>query len=903
MGSIGAGDLVLLRDRKDTHKTIERLYGFGLPPMWKGRVNDASIARGDQTIAYDNGAMETGFVFADLELGLMLFIGSAEGLDDKGRRRILSISGTAASGTIIVDWYDDIEADDNDYLTIVHFYSIWPRYSWFDEGTSDFRKDGKPSGEGGAGLDYTGNNATPPPHILMGRHYAGELPAGGSLPIQMDASNSKPVTPGATISTYAWSISPSGGASISSTSASAPTLTLTTEGRWWVRCQITDSNGRNTIGWRAVMVGNCATEFTRGPLTETFDQHNVRCSISLTSPDASNTDAIRPTVNYDDFPDGTLVVITAEDHYGATQKSITFRDATVYTDREHIVYAGYLIRENRSIDQGSGAITFEATTTPPVFMYSMSLTGVRSPSDWYEMSYQLMYVGALLHHLLYWHSTFIFLQDWWLPWSDTTKRSVVDEWTEGDIIERGRSLVGPHGRLMTITGNSQGEVFIETDANLRSEADRNSVTVTMTLADGDIQGAKQARVRHRPDVSQVFVSGGVSEGFLGSFAPYLSISQNVRKVGDARDISFERLMLPSQTEANRLSGRILAVLNRRLDELPPLTFSGLYREVFSPADQQWTNAGAIFDDALLGNLRGVTDLENVRLMPRAVTKNPAQGGFGKTVVSFEIEAPAGELPGRTVTLPTLDPDYIPEDEGEPPFLEPPVPAGVLATGDDTNGVEIYETSEASWSSRNAGLSGDALKVNALRVSPFWYYLQNSSDYEDTILYIATDNSLQKSVDFGKSWSDVTPVADATTGYDPADVDFVSVDVFGSPTDIDRVICAAAYDSGNGHSYLFLSTDRAQSWLISKRTSIRTLSLRIDQTIGTQLYEAYLESSNLYVRQLDTSLALVGSAEDFGAATEAEIDARTYKLAMVTTNDPSAASNEDYVIAFGLTQKA
>ncbi|MCP4083176.1 MAG: hypothetical protein GY743_23385 [Planctomycetaceae bacterium] len=86
--------------------------------------------------------------------------------------------------------------------------------------------------------------------------------------------------------------------------------------------------------------------------------------------------------------------------------------------------------------------------------------------------------------------------------------------------------------------------------------------------------------------------------------------------------------------------------------------------------------------------------------------------------------------------------------------------------------------------------------------------------------------------------------------------------------------------------------------------IQSLDFVIDQDGGTQLYEAYLDitASNLYVRQVDTSLAIVGSAEDFDAATEAEIAARTYKLAVYVCNDPTQASNADRVIAFGRMQK-
>jgi hypothetical protein len=86
--------------------------------------------------------------------------------------------------------------------------------------------------------------------------------------------------------------------------------------------------------------------------------------------------------------------------------------------------------------------------------------------------------------------------------------------------------------------------------------------------------------------------------------------------------------------------------------------------------------------------------------------------------------------------------------------------------------------------------------------------------------------------------------------------------------------------------------------------IKTLDFDIDKTGGTQLYEAYqdITASNLYVRQVDQTLTVVGSPEDFGAATEAEINNRTYKLDLYVLNDPSQTSNEDRVIAFGRMQK-
>jgi hypothetical protein len=384
MGTISAGDLLLLRDRKDAQYSIERVYGFGYPPMWKGRVNDATIARGDQTIATDTGVMQGTFVFANLVADLLLFVGSSAGADDKGRRRILSISGVEATPTIVVDWNDDIDWQDDDHLTIVHFFPPWPRYSWFTATGPDFRKDGPPSSEGGAGVDYTDQNEEPPPLVIMGPHYANEL-TGASLAVQLSAANSQAVADGAAISSYAWTVVPTAGASFDNAAIAAPTITFTVDdSKYWVTCTVTDDNGKTAVGRRAYIIGGAITEFSRGPITENYDNPSVNATLTLTSPETTDSDAIRPVMTWADFADKTLVIVTSEDQYGATQKAISFRDAAQYEDHLHILYVGYLFAENDDlIDDGSGTVTLNAVSTIPMFLYSISLTGVETPTDWF----------------------------------------------------------------------------------------------------------------------------------------------------------------------------------------------------------------------------------------------------------------------------------------------------------------------------------------------------------------------------------------------------------------------------------------------------------------------------------------------------------------------------------------
>lgn len=1045
MGAISAADLALLRQPTDTHRTVERLYAFGFPAVWAARVNDAGVQRGQQTIAYNNGALQPGFNFADIAPGMLVFFGSTAEADDRGRRLLLSISGTVTSGSIVVDWHDDVQLSDGDHITIVHAFPPWPRYSWFQSSPTDFRKDGPPASLGGAGVDYTDQNSQPPPHVVMGRHYAGQAradaelwwlaPTGGISPVNVvaayqaigahsladsyvnlanpgqytlspgvapawsaaggwafdglsqyldtgivpasgwtilirfsnpaitndqrglageldtnaafgvgyevgvlgdkkryyyhggqlakttaipghpsslgvagntgyrdgaaefgtipawtgtashsvfigafnnggaaslffqgnvlavviydvtltaaqvatitaqmqaltasdapfaifcDASNSQAVAPGASLSSYAWSFTPGGVAGAFVDPTAPQTRFYPAKGqRYWLHCSVTDSNGKATTGHRAAIVDDpdesvVVTEFGRGPITEQFDRHDVRCSITITSPDTTAGGEMRPQVNWDDFRDETLLIITAEDHYGSpeVQKTISFRDDAIYTDRQHVAFCGYAILENRDLNSdGSGRVAITAVGAVEMFLYSLSITGVRAPADWYQMDYRLMSIAPLLFHLLHWHSTLLEISDWWLPWSDTVRRSAVEEWTEGGIMERARSLAGPHGRLMAITANAQGEIFVETDLNLRSQAERNSATTTMTLDAKDV-GNVRARLQNRPSLSQVFVAGGSSDGVLGTFTPFLSISQYVRRAAGTGTLNLERLMLPDQTEANRLSGRIQTVANRRILEIE-LEFNGNYREIFSPAGQQWLDTGAALS-GLKGNIRGDTDLENIRLVPRQVTKGFDGAAGQETVrVIFDAEAPEG-LPGRTITLPAVQPRYVPPAvDTSPGVIDTPAPSDVLVTGDDANGVEVYDGAEGAWEARNDGLSGDALKVRDLVVVPYWWLFQDSSDPEDAMIWIATDGGLHFSDTFGRAWEERTPLSaldSAPGGVTPDTVAYVAVDTPALPQSINRVIVAACREqvAGVWHSWLLISENGGRTWTSVKR---------------------------------------------------------------------------------------
>lgn len=769
MASISGGDQTLVREKKDTQVSNEKLFGFGYPEMWKGRLNNGSIARGDQTIVADTGVMESGYVFANLGADLLFFVGTAEGLSDKGRRRILSVSGTATAPTFIVDWNNDVDWADDDYLTVVNFYAPMPRHQWFTSSPIDFRVDGPPSGSGGLGVDYSDQNEQPPPLVIIGWDYAGEL-VGGTLAVQLSAANSVAVADGASISSYAWAAVPSAGVSFDNAAIAAPIATFTSDNtRYQISCTVVDSNSKSSIAHRAYMIGGAITEFERSTITETYDREAVSCSITLTSPESTDSAAIRPVMTWADFANKTMVIITSEDHYGSTQKTITFRDAAQYTDHGHILFRGYLFSENDDLeDDGSGKVSLTAVSTIPMFLYSLSITGVENASEWYEMNKELMTVAGNIFHLFKYHSTLLDIMDWHLPWSDTVKRSANEEFGEGALLQRAKTLIG--SRLMAMTATAQGEVWIETDLNLRNSADRTAETTTITLTDDDITGTKRARRRHYGDQIRTLLEGGSSTGLLGSFTPLMAESATIaRAEGRPQMVSFPRIMLPDQTEANRLAGRISTIANSEYQEIN-LELSGNYRAVFSPADQQKVNLGDIFNATLAANIRAASDLENVDVIVRSVS-NKHVNGFTSISIVADIMAAEG-LTGITITAPVVPPDAIePGAGGDTPSFElpsppvfPPVPPNLAVPGaaigvDEADGVYWTLDSGATWEARNDSL--DTADGSDLIWDPWWFtaFGNNSSNPEDVILWWSGLGFVRRSTDAGKTWDDLTQFID------------------------------------------------------------------------------------------------------------------------------------------------
>src|SRR3990167_3519086 len=115
---LSASNLSLIRDTK-AHYTDLYLSVFQPNIVLQCQVNDASIAKGERDITFDN---TTAGSWQNVKTGSTLLVGSSVGERNVGKVRIKSIT----SSVITVAENSHIEWDDDLFLTALDYFDLWP---------------------------------------------------------------------------------------------------------------------------------------------------------------------------------------------------------------------------------------------------------------------------------------------------------------------------------------------------------------------------------------------------------------------------------------------------------------------------------------------------------------------------------------------------------------------------------------------------------------------------------------------------------------------------------------------------------------------------------------------------------------------------------------------------------
>lgn len=647
-------------------------------------VNNAAIARGARTIAYDTGGgSATGYGVistavtngnnADIGTALLLEVETATGVEVV---RIKSITGDQTSGTITVA-ENGIVWGNNFPITVKHFYQIAPVPPAIRSGV--FYKD--------YNISFQTTFATQAnPVAIIGQHYAGFLSA-GTIAFSLSASGSYAVASGAAISSYAWACVHNGGGtagvSFSSTTSATPTLTITQADTYWLSLTVTDDNGKKQTTYRLVFVYDTNNQpykdFTLSNFSGDWESGDWQLGLNITG-----------DMTLDDIPDGTFTMLWYQNYFDGVEGYVNLWSP----HGNNIVRWGYLWTDNDqdnwgSVDDmgGRGVAAFQVIG-PLAYLDAItdygtvSLEAKTNPLIWSDYASTLT-VGRGIHHLLKWDTTLLDVCDVYGLTSNTWGVKVL-EFTEDTVLQRIQGVAFQRGINAKLVSDRLGRLHLVRDSQMLNTAARAALDTVFSITTNDISGGvnvtrNQEDIRAFADTDGFTYSHPTSSPFISMIPGYIESSTSynlpeLRGVGSASDK--QQVLNPSggQTDCNERVGRRLALENVSPREIRFATrgnYLGAFDIVPSIGWYEW----GVADVALKREL----PLNGLLTVCRSVTHSPIYGEGGaftglfqttEVVLQPEAQGPdgiPGNYPTTYPTIKTATPNNI-FSQGEAPFI-------------------------------------------------------------------------------------------------------------------------------------------------------------------------------------------------------------------------------------------
>lgn len=741
MAIISSGDLALLRG--EDHRL--EIYASILIPrnLWAARVNNASIARGDTSIAWDGGS---GSHWAAVETFQEVWVGTAAGLDDIGRVRIKGVSSgdSGATGTLTASPNSLIWVDDA-YLTFKHDYPLLPKFPFIEE-DGTFKKDGD--------VAYTDENGQPSPVCIAGNHRAKKL-SGGTAVFNVDLTDSYAIANGASISSYSVSTYPSTGVTVDVT-AGVGDITFTVAGQYWVKFTCTDSNGKSQSTFRSYWVeaadlSTVFTGFNLSQMTGDWDRGGWECGINVAN-----------SATLAEIPDRALVVIWGDWWFGDTNSPIT-----LLPDDDNAIMVGYVrkYQQNPDLESGEYKVDFQITTVESLlrqkFDYSVSLEAVPgTPSKWYEYEDWLT-VGRALHHLYKHHSTLFEVADFRGLMDDTTLRAYA-EMEDGTLYSMGDTLSRVRGTRQHIVCDRGGILRLAYERQLLPDTPRGSLPEVAELLKTDRSGLLTLVGEPEKRTAFVHVSGFSWDGTFTDGKPnanaLCAISPGNKPHDDGPSPNdTPKQTFTGQTQANQIAGRVDASENNPVREVRT-SLHGNYLGVMEPCRAEYWKMSLLSTETP----RGIVWADKKLFLFSVTAQFDHKAGRVAITSIFEPEADGNDgIPTTCPTFPDFGGDFTLPDYTDL--------GGALATA---SSFDYLPPTLKAWTQKTAEATSHAYQ------DPFWSVTQDSFASKDAIIWRCGVGYIKRSVDGGDNWTAVTPASDPPNdaGDSPApvvgDVEFV-----------------------------------------------------------------------------------------------------------------------------------
>ena len=641
-----ASELALLRTQP--HQTKLYLSIFEPQTVFAARVNDNGAAKGDRVITYDTVTVGN---YAAIDGGMTMYVGTSLGGKEKGA--IFAIKADAT--TITVGENSHVNWDDNDYLTIVNFHQIWPVYPRYIQDETDITVYKIYD------IAYIDQNEDLGSLLVMGPNYAGFInQVTGSCMVYYDGSESENVI-GTTGSSYLWSFE--GGTPTGSTAITPGWINYTGTGHYRTMLRVETPSSNADEGIRQISIYDRPGEGDNTPILNWGLE-----SLTGSREEGGYTARIWVKEDVSSVVDGALVVLFADDWYGATQQSIGGN----FSNRESTVFVGYIIDGSIDYDYQTSTVFFDVGSPSEIMKlgeaFSVSLEDSANPSTsasekgghaWFYL------VGlstkTALYHYYRWHSSVYTLMD------------IRYVGTEFDIqyFDADRTSLYDAGNTFlktTVYGKSvcdrQGALYLEVEAGAIDDAASN-LTGNMFIDNHDWIG--------NPAISEEFVEnvsylemGGVaySGGGSGTYSALLAAGSGITPAYRGRNLKMMGLALTSQGQLNTLVGNIWEDMNANYPEVS-LDLAGNFRNL-DIAPQEVVSLTVLSGDTHRGlswDMKAFTpramnwkyDSGNNILLPSITLKEITDGNAGETIAIPVTVPDAGFKQPPIVVPPPLPP--------------------------------------------------------------------------------------------------------------------------------------------------------------------------------------------------------------------------------------------------------
>jgi hypothetical protein len=618
--------------------------------VFQAQVNDASAAKGDRVITYNNVTFGN---FLAIGGGMTMYVGTSAGARDKGVIWVYKRDAT----TITVGENSHINWEDDDYLTVVNFHQIWPvypRYTQDGENITVYKY---------YDLAYNGQNEDLGEFQVMGSNFAGFIDATtGTAQVYWDGSDTENVY-GTTGSTYSWSFE--GGDPTGSTAITPGWVTYDTPGHYRTLLTNTTPTGTTTFGIRHVSIYDRPGVGANNPILQWGMNE-----FSGGRDEGGYTARLWTKQNVDSVVDGALVIIFADDWYGDTQQSIGGNSA----QRENIVFVGYIIDGSIDYDYKTSTVSFDVGSPTEIMKvgeaFSVSVEDSSDPTSdastkggdpWFYL-YGLSVKRALWHYYAL-HSSVQTLMDiryvgndFDIQFFDADRTSLYDA----------ANTFLKSTAFGEVVCDRQGALYFEIGAEATNNA-ATSLNKSMFIDNHDWMGTPSIVERYTDGVSYL-EGGGVSytnyrNAGDGSFSAMMGAAPGETPAYRGKNLKVSGLALTSQNQLNTLVGNVWENRNANFPEVN-LDLVGNFRNL-DIAPQEVVTLTLQSDDTFRG-----LSWEQKAFTPRNISWNydANKGLFLPSITLREItQGNAGE----TIAIPVTPPDG---GYDQPPIpLPPPVP--------------------------------------------------------------------------------------------------------------------------------------------------------------------------------------------------------------------------------------